>query len=302
MWQSYLNGILVAAGLIIAIGAQNAFVLAQSLRREHHLSVAALCVFCDAVLVSLGVFGLAKLLLENPTLLAIARWGGIAFLTWYGLKALLRALRPDALGNAAETGPRSRKAVLLAALAVTLLNPHVYLDTVLLIGSLGAQQAAPGAYALGAASASLMWFFALALGAAWLAPLAGAPGHLAPARPDGGGHDAGHGRATAVPGITRFPSTRANPRAARQSRKNAAVFAGELAEARRSAPPPAFAPTVAAWICPDTGAMIRSSRHWEPRLRVAPGALSGALRRTSPGDPGRAPGQASDRPREPVAR
>ncbi|HBO4992102.1 TPA: LysE family transporter, partial [Pseudomonas aeruginosa] len=70
----------------------------------------------------------------------------------------------------AETGPRSRKAVLLAALAVTLLNPHVYLDTVLLIGSLGAQQAAPGAYALGAASASLMWFFALALGAAWLAP------------------------------------------------------------------------------------------------------------------------------------
>lgn len=169
MWQSYLNGILVAAGLIIAIGAQNAFVLAQSLRREHHLSVAALCVFCDAVLVSLGVFGLAKLLLENPTLLAIARWGGIAFLTWYGLKALLRALRPDALGNAAETGPRSRKAVLLAALAVTLLNPHVYLDTVLLIGSLGAQQAAPGAYALGAASASLMWFFALALGAAWLA-------------------------------------------------------------------------------------------------------------------------------------
>ncbi len=170
MWQSYLNGILVAAGLIIAIGAQNAFVLAQSLRREHHLSMAALCVFCDAVLVSLGVFGLAKLLLENPTLLAIARWGGIAFLTWYGLKALLRALRPDALGNAAETGPRSRKAVLLAALAVTLLNPHVYLDTVLLIGSLGAQQAAPGAYALGAASASLMWFFALALGAAWLAP------------------------------------------------------------------------------------------------------------------------------------
>lgn len=268
MWQSYLNGILVAAGLIIAIGAQNAFVLAQSLRREHHLSVAALCVFCDAVLVSLGVFGLAKLLLENPTLLAIARWGGIAFLTWYGLKALLRALRPDALGNAAETGPRSRKAVLLAALAVTLLNPHVYLDTVLLIGSLGQRLA------------DVVLRPRPRRGVA--GPLAGAPGHLAPARPDGGGHDAGHGRATAVPGITRFPSSRANPRAARQSRENAAVFAGELAEARRSAPPPAFAPTVAAWICPDTGAMIRSSRHWEPRLRVAPGALSGALRRTSP--------------------
>ncbi|BCG23193.1 transporter [Pseudomonas tohonis] len=170
MWQSYLNGMLVAAGLIIAIGAQNAFVLAQSLRREHHLPVAALCVLCDAVLVCAGVFGLATLLAQNPTLLAVARWGGIAFLSWYGAKALLRALNPQTLDQAANAGPRSRKAVLLAALAVTLLNPHVYLDTVLLIGSLGAQQPVPGAYALGAASASLIWFFALALGAAWLAP------------------------------------------------------------------------------------------------------------------------------------
>ncbi|WP_285962412.1 LysE/ArgO family amino acid transporter [Pseudomonas tohonis] len=170
MWQSYLNGMLVAAGLIIAIGAQNAFVLAQSLRREHHLPVAALCVLCDAVLVCAGVFGLATLLAQNPTLLAVARWGGIAFLSWYGAKALLRALDPQTLDQAVNAGPRSRKAVLLAALAVTLLNPHVYLDTVLLIGSLGAQQPVPGAYALGAASASLIWFFALALGAAWLAP------------------------------------------------------------------------------------------------------------------------------------
>lgn len=170
MWQSYLNGLLVAAGLIIAIGAQNAFVLAQSLRREHHLSVAALCVLCDAVLVSAGVFGLAKVLAENPTLLAVARWGGVIFLTWYGAKALRRAIAPQAMSEAGQTGPRSRHAVLMAALAVTLLNPHVYLDTVLLIGSLGAQQAAPGAYAMGAASASLLWFFTLALGAAWLAP------------------------------------------------------------------------------------------------------------------------------------
>ncbi|MDU4253809.1 LysE/ArgO family amino acid transporter [Pseudomonas sp.] len=170
MWQSYLNGVLVAAGLIIAIGAQNAFVLAQSLRREHHLSVAALCVLCDAILVSAGVFGLAKILAENPTLLAIARWGGVAFLSWYGVKALRRAIAPEAMSDATQTGPRSRRTVLLAALAVTLLNPHVYLDTVLLIGSLGAQQAAPGAYAMGAASASLLWFFTLALGAAWLAP------------------------------------------------------------------------------------------------------------------------------------
>ncbi len=79
MWQSYVNGLLVAAGLIMAIGTQNAFVLAQSLRREHHLPVAALCVTCDALLVAAGVFGLATVLAQNPTLLAIARWGGAAF-------------------------------------------------------------------------------------------------------------------------------------------------------------------------------------------------------------------------------
>ncbi|MDC7824116.1 LysE/ArgO family amino acid transporter [Pseudomonas sp. BLCC-B13] len=169
MWQSYLNGLLVAAGLIIAIGAQNAFVLAQSLRREHHLPVAALCVLCDALLVAAGVFGLAAVLAQSPTLLAVARWGGAAFLLWLGAQALRRAIRPQALQQQGS-GPRSRRAVLLAALAVTLLNPHVYLDTVLLIGSLGAQQPVPGAYALGAASASLIWFFTLALGAAWLAP------------------------------------------------------------------------------------------------------------------------------------
>src|SRR3990167_6297544 len=103
MWQSYSNGLLIAAGLIIALGAQNAFVLAQS-----------------------------------PRLLGVARWGGSAFLLWYGTQALLRASRPQALNELTQTGPRSRRAVLLAALAVTLLNPHVYLDTVLLIGSLGA--------------------------------------------------------------------------------------------------------------------------------------------------------------------
>ncbi|UVE18647.1 LysE/ArgO family amino acid transporter [Pseudomonas sp. LS44] len=175
MWQSYLNGLLVAIGLIMAIGAQNAFVLAQSLRREHHLPVAALCVLCDALLVAAGVFGLANLLAHSPLLLGIARWGGAAFLIWYGVKALRRALSPHALQEAADAGPRSRRAVLLTALAVTLLNPHVYLDTVLLIGSLGAQQTEPGAYVLGAASASLLWFFSLALGAAWLAPVLARP-------------------------------------------------------------------------------------------------------------------------------
>ena len=170
MWQSYLNGLLVAFGLIMAIGTQNAFVLAQSLRREHHLPVAAFCVVCDALLVAAGVFGLATILAQNPVLLGIARWGGAVFLLWYGTQALRRAFSASSLEQSAGQTARSLKAVMLSALAVTLLNPHVYLDTVLLIGSLGAQQSVPGAYVIGAASASLLWFFTLALGAAWLAP------------------------------------------------------------------------------------------------------------------------------------
>lgn len=170
MWQSYVNGLLVAAGLIMAIGTQNAFVLAQSLRREHHLPVAALCVICDALLVAAGVFGLATVLAHNPTLLAVARWGGAVFLIWYGSQALRRAFSKQSLEQGENQTVRSLRAVMLSALAVTLLNPHVYLDTVLLIGSLGAQQTEPGAYVVGAASASLLWFFTLALGAAWLAP------------------------------------------------------------------------------------------------------------------------------------
>lgn len=170
MWQSYINGLLVALGLIMAIGSQNAFVLAQGLRREHHIPVALLCIVCDAILVAVGVFGLASVLIQNPTLLAVARWGGVLFLSWYGLQALRRACARQSLAHDASQGIKSLRTVLLSALAVTLLNPHVYLDTVLLIGSLGAQQSVPGAYVVGAASASFIWFSVLAVGAAWLAP------------------------------------------------------------------------------------------------------------------------------------
>lgn len=169
MLQSYLNGLAVAAGLIVAIGAQNAFVLSCGLRREHPVLVAAICVICDAVLIVAGVFGLSALLLRSPLLLAAARWGGAAFLLGYGLRALHRAWRPAALRGEAR-GAASRRAVVLSTLAVTLLNPHVYIDTVLLLGSLGARQALPAAYAAGAASASTLWFFGLAAGAARMAP------------------------------------------------------------------------------------------------------------------------------------
>ena len=176
MWQSYSNGLLVAIGLIMAIGAQNAFVLAQSLRREHHLPVAALCIVCDALLVAAGVFGLATLLAQSPTLLAIARWGGAAFLIWYGSQALLRAAHPQSL-QAAGSEPRSLRTVMLAALAVTLLNPHVYLDTVILLGALANQHGDQGRWQFGAGAvlASLTWFFLLAYGARALRPLFASP-------------------------------------------------------------------------------------------------------------------------------
>lgn len=171
-FDSYLNGLLIAAGLIMAIGAQNAFVLAQGLRREHHLSAALVCMTCDALLITAGTFGLASLLQQQPMAMELTRWGGILFLTCYAALALRRALgRQSLTGMDADRPVRSRAAVLLSTLAVTLLNPHVYLDTLVLIGSVGAQQSRPELFALGAASASVLWFLSLALGAARLAPL-----------------------------------------------------------------------------------------------------------------------------------
>ncbi|MCP1315615.1 LysE/ArgO family amino acid transporter [Halomonas sp. 707D7] len=174
MGLSYINGLVMGLGLIVAIGAQNAFVLSQSLRREHPLAVALVCIVCDALLIVAGVFGLATLLHQSPVLLALARYGGAAFLIVYALQALARALGSDAL-TVRQSAPRSLAAVLAATFAVTLLNPHVYLDTVLLIGSLGAQQPSPGAFALGAVCASTLWFSALALAGTRLAPLLARP-------------------------------------------------------------------------------------------------------------------------------
>ena len=175
-YSSYLNGLFVALGLIMAIGAQNAFVLAQSLRREHHLSVAMLCMSCDAILITAGVFGLAALLQQHPLAMEVTRWGGVAFLVCYALWALRRAFVIQELVTSAEQRPaRTRRVVLLTTLAITLLNPHVYLDTMVLIGSVGAQQSWPAWFVAGAASASCLWFFTLSLGAARLAPLLSRP-------------------------------------------------------------------------------------------------------------------------------
>jgi L-lysine exporter family protein LysE/ArgO len=167
------TGFALGLTLIVAIGAQNAFVLRQGLRREHVGPVVALCAACDAVLMAAGVAGLAGLLGERPALAFWLTVGGVAFLTTYGLMALKRALRPGALHAAADSGALSLRQALLTAAGFTLLNPHVYLDTVVLVGSIGAQQPVPLRlwFVLGAASASVLWFTSLGYGARLLAPL-----------------------------------------------------------------------------------------------------------------------------------
>ncbi|MBU6954866.1 LysE/ArgO family amino acid transporter [Hahella sp. HN01] len=170
MWQSYFNGFSLSLGIIVAIGAQNAFVLAQSLKREHHFPVAAICALADLVLIAAGVFGMAALLREFPQIAEWARWGGMIFLSAYGAFSVKRAFYPGPGLEAEGAVKRNLGIVVATTLAVTLLNPHVYLDTLFLIGSVGAQQSAPAAYAAGAASASIIWFFGLAIAAAALSP------------------------------------------------------------------------------------------------------------------------------------
>jgi L-lysine exporter family protein LysE/ArgO len=168
----FAQGLFLGLGLIVAIGAQNAFVLRQGLRREHVASVVAFCAVADAVLITAGVFGMAQALGDRPMLARGLALGGAVFLAVYGWRALQRARRISALDVTASSPTLSRGAALAQATAFTLLNPHVYLDAVLLVGSIGAQQpeALRGWFIAGASSASLGWFVLLGFGARWLAP------------------------------------------------------------------------------------------------------------------------------------
>ncbi|MDT0202973.1 LysE/ArgO family amino acid transporter [Nocardioides sp. AE5] len=154
--------------LIIAIGAQNAFVLRQGLRREHVGAVVAVCALSDAVLIVAGIAGLGALVQQHPGMLRVLTWFGAAFLIGYGLLALRRTVRPTGGLEAAGNGAGARlSAAITTCLALTWLNPHVYLDTVVLLGSLGNAQGTDGRwpFALGAVLASLVWFAALGYGA-----------------------------------------------------------------------------------------------------------------------------------------
>jgi L-lysine exporter family protein LysE/ArgO len=160
-----LPGFLTGLSLIVAIGAQNAFVLRQGLLRKHVLVMVLICAISDATLIILGVLGLGALISALPWLLEVIRWVGVAFLVWYGSTSLRRFMKNESL-KAAEAGSGNLKQTVLTTLALTFLNPHVYLDTVIFIGGIANQFGdQKWFFVIGAVTASFIWFFSLGFGA-----------------------------------------------------------------------------------------------------------------------------------------
>ncbi|MBO0845983.1 MAG: amino acid transporter [Nocardioides sp.] len=171
MLDALVAGLLTGLSLIVAIGAQNAFVLRQGLLREHVGAVVTVCAVSDLVLITAGVAGIGAIVQRAPTALTVVRWLGVAFLTAYGVRSLWRARHAGSLRAASHDEPRLRGA-LVQAVALTWLNPHVYLDTVLLLGSIAAHHGPTGKwwFAVGAVLASMLWFTGLGYGARLFAP------------------------------------------------------------------------------------------------------------------------------------
>lgn len=166
----------MGATLIIAIGAQNAFVLRQGLKKRHVFPTVLTAALVDALLITAGVFGFGAMVERFPSLITIITWGGIAFLVTYALKSFHRAWKPEGLDQTSAkgmAGDGSVKATIAVILAVSLLNPHVYLDTVVLLGGLSAGFDGYGRYifGIGAVLASFVWFFSLGYGARLLTPI-----------------------------------------------------------------------------------------------------------------------------------
>lgn len=174
MGGTFLTGLGTGLSLIVAIGAQNAFVLKQGLMRRHVFAVCLFCALSDAVLIGLGVAGAGALTQAAPWFLPLMRWGGAAFLIWYGARSFRAAWRGGEAMRA--QGQAAGLAATLATIAaLTWLNPHVWLDTVVLLGSVSARFADKGAFAAGAMTGSFLFFFSLGYGARWLAPLFARP-------------------------------------------------------------------------------------------------------------------------------
>ena len=174
---SLFAGFGLGFSLILAIGAQNAFVLRQGLRRQHVFWICLACAGSDALLIAAGVLGFGSLAVAFPWFEPVMRFGGAASLAWYGARSLLAAWRGGEMLDAGQdAGKRPLLPVLTTVLALTWLNPHVYLDTVVLLGSISAQYADPLVFGLGAMLASFTFFFSLGYGASLLAPVFARPG------------------------------------------------------------------------------------------------------------------------------
>lgn len=172
---SALNGFWLGLSLILAIGAQNAFVLRQGVRQDHVFAVCLTCALSDAVLIVAGVAGFGALAEAVPLLEPVMRYGGAAFLLWYGLRSFLSAWRGGQSLTPQEGKQQSLRAALVTCLSLTWLNPHVYLDTVVLLGSISAQAESKLAFGIGAVIASFTFFFGLGYGARYLRPLFARP-------------------------------------------------------------------------------------------------------------------------------
>jgi L-lysine exporter family protein LysE/ArgO len=172
-----LQGFGLGATMIIPIGAQNAYVLNQGINRNHHLATATICSVCDVIFISLGIFGGGTLVASHPTLLLLITLAGIAFLSFYGALSLRNAFKTATNEENSLISRKSQRTVLLGALAVTLLNPHLYLDTVVILGPIGAQFVGNEriAFAFGTIMASFVWFYSLSVGAAKLGPFLSKP-------------------------------------------------------------------------------------------------------------------------------
>jgi L-lysine exporter family protein LysE/ArgO len=162
---SLVPGFLTGLSLIVAIGAQNAFVIRQGLAKSYVFLVVIICAVIDALLIALGIAGLGALITATPWLLEFIRWFGVAYLTWFGLKSFRRAFSSQQMDLSGSTSDTAKK-VAASVLGFTLLNPHVYLDTVILVGSIGNQFGEQRWwFGAGAMAASFVWFFGLGYGA-----------------------------------------------------------------------------------------------------------------------------------------
>lgn len=171
--NSLTHGFLVTGGLILAIGAQNAYLLKLGITRQHVLPAILVCIASDALLIGLGICGMGKILDQWPQAIWVATWGGALFLGWYAFNSLRAAFARRSMSVARSAEKIELRAAMLMLLGFTYLNPHVYLDTVVLIGSLGGRLPLTERplFWLGCVSASALWFIGLGFGARWLTPL-----------------------------------------------------------------------------------------------------------------------------------